>query len=131
MQTRGGFYIAPALFAMVFLLFSFADLEALEREVVISAYQGPCADGDFEANLETVRKQIREAAARGSDFVAFPETFLSGYDSPENVRSGARRLDDPELAAFIRESAEHGMVVIVGLAMISEQGLHNTVLVIH
>jgi len=63
MQIRGGFYIAPALFAVVFLLLSFADLQALDREVVISAYQGPCADGDFAANLETVRKQTREAVS--------------------------------------------------------------------
>ena len=131
MKTRDCLSAAQGFFAIVFLLLSFADLQALEREVVISAYQGPCADGDFAANLETVRKQIREAAARGSDFVVFPETFLSGYDSPENVRRGARRLDDPEIEAFIRESAEHGMVVIVGLVMISGQGLHNSVLVIH
>ena len=124
--------VAGALSAMVLLLFSSLSLQAMERDVVISVYQGPCANGDFAANLATVREQVREASARNSDFIAFPETFLSGYDSPENVRRGARRLDDPELVAFVQESAEHGMVVIVGLAMLDDQdGLHNTALVIH
>jgi len=132
MRFRDFFHISPILLTMVFLVCSFADLPALEKEVTISVYQGPCADGDFAANLETVREQIREAEARGSDFIAFPETFLSGYDSPENVRRGARRLDDPELVAFIRESAQHDMVVIVGVVILDDQqGLHNTVLVIH
>ena len=105
-------------------------LFALEREVVISSYQGPCKDGDFAANLTVVRDVIREAEKRNSDFVVFPETFLSGYDTRETVLKGARRVDDPELAAFIAESADHQMVVLVGLARITDEGLYNTVLVI-
>ena len=132
MRPRDFCKISRILLAVVFLAGSFTNLPALEKKVTISVYQGPCEDGDFAANLETVRQQIRLAEQRGSDFVAFPETFLSGYDSPENVRRGARRLDDPEIAAFINESARHDMVVIVGLAVLdNEKNLHNTVLVIH
>ena len=85
-----------------------APLAALERPVTISVWQGPCEDGDFEANLAVVRDAIRAAADRGSDFVVFPETFLSGYGSLEQVKRGARRIDDPRVAEFIAESAEHG-----------------------
>ena len=104
---------------------------ALEGELVISIYQGPCEDGDFGANLETARRVIREALERGSHFLALPETFLSGYDSPEHMRAGARRIDDPQLVEFIEESAEHEMVVIVGMARQTGEGIYNSALVIH
>lgn len=110
---------------------SAARLAALDRDVVVSVYQGPCRDGDFPANLEAARRAVTEALARGSDFLALPETFLSGYDTPENMRRGARRLDEPLLQAFIAESGAHQMVVMVGIARISEKGIYNTVLVIH
>ena len=50
---------------------------ALDREVVVSVYQGECKDGDFAANLVAVRDAVRLARARGSHFVVFPECFLS------------------------------------------------------
>jgi predicted amidohydrolase len=99
--------------------------------VVISVYQGHCVDGDFRANLATARQAVKEALARGSDFLVLPETFLSGYDTREHMRQGARRIDDPELQAFIAESASHKMVVIVGVARIAGDGIYNTALVIH
>jgi predicted amidohydrolase len=107
------------------------NLLALDRDVVISVYQGHCVDGDFNANLATTRRAVRDALDRGSDFLVMPETFLSGYDSREHMQQGARRVDDPQLKAFIAESAAHNMVVIVGLARMTEQGIYNTALVIH
>ena len=112
------------------LVFS-ARLAALERDVIISVYQGHCVDGDFNANLATARRAVRDALDRGSDFLVLPETFLSGYDSREHMHQGARRIDDPDLKAFIAESAAHNMVVIVGLAQMTEEGIYNTALVIH
>jgi predicted amidohydrolase len=107
------------------------SLSALEREVTLSVYQGPCADGDFAGNLATARQVIRDALARGSDFVVLPETFLSGYDTPEHMRRGARRVDDPDLQAFIAESKAHSMVILVGLARITDTGIFNSELVLH
>ncbi len=107
-----------------------ATLAAGPGETVISVYQGPSLDGDFAGNLAVVRQVIGEAQACGSDFLAFPETFLSGYQDPAAVRRGARPLDDPELAAFIAESAGHEMVILVGLARLTAEGIYNTVLVI-
>lgn len=104
---------------------------ALEREVKISVYQGPCKDGDFQANLAIAREVIKEALGMGSDFLALPETFLSGYDSRENMEKGARGMDDPDVQAFIAESATHGMAVLAGLARRTPEGIYNSVLVIH
>ncbi|MBN2287808.1 MAG: carbon-nitrogen hydrolase family protein [Candidatus Glassbacteria bacterium] len=104
---------------------------ALEHELIISVYQGPCADGDFDTNLSTARRVVGQALERGSHFLALPETFLSGYDTPEHMRAGARRVDDPQLAKFIAETAGHEMVVLVGLARLTDEGIYNSVLVIH
>ncbi len=102
----------------------------LQKPVVVSVYQGPCKEGDFAANLETCRSVIEQARARGSHFVAFPECFLSGYESAEVVRRGARPLNDPDLRAFIAESRSHDTVVLAGLALRSGTNLFNSVLVI-
>ncbi|MCE5272239.1 carbon-nitrogen hydrolase family protein [bacterium] len=112
------------------LLTNAVGLLALEHPVVISTYQGPCRDGDFAANLAVVRRVIAQALERGSDFVVFPETFLSGYDSRDSMLKGARRLEDPELQAFIAESARHGMTVLVGLARLADEGVYNSELVL-
>lgn len=109
---------------------SFRPVRAADDDLVVSVYQGVCREGDFAANLASARTVVKEALSRGSHFVALPECFLSGYESVEAVRRGARSLDDPELAGFIEESASHEMVVLVGLARKAKDGLYNSVLVI-
>ncbi|MFO0890513.1 MAG: carbon-nitrogen hydrolase family protein [Isosphaeraceae bacterium] len=106
-------------------------LLSAEKGLVVSVYQGTCAEGDFATNLATVRKVVAQATERGSHFVAFPECFLSGYESPEAVQHGARPLDDPQLTQFVAESAKHDLVILVGMARKARDGLYNTVLVIH
>lgn len=108
----------------------------IDGPLTIAVWQGPCADGDFPANLATARDVAKRARAAGADFLAMPETFLSGYVTPERAAAGARRLDDPELTAFIRESSEHDMVILVGAVLRDEapgrgEILRNSVLVIH
>jgi (R)-amidase len=107
------------------------NLLAVERDVVISAYQGPCHDGNFAANLAAAHRVVKEAQSRGSNFLVFPETFLSGYDTPQHVKQGARSIDDPELKVFIEQTAGHDLVILVGLARLTEAGIYNSVLVIH
>jgi (R)-amidase len=128
MSRTGLFKLTTIALALVF---SVRESRSLERDVIVSVYQGPCRDGDFAANLDAARNSVKLALARGSDFLALPETFLSGYDTPENMRRGARRIEDPQVQAFIAESASHQMVVMVGMARMTDRGIYNTVLVIH
>lgn len=99
--------------------------------LVVGVYQGPCRDGDFSANLTTARAVISQALDESCDFLVFPESFLSGYDTPEAVRSGARSLRDPELEAFIQETGQHNLAIIIGLTQLRGEALANTALVIH
>lgn len=108
-----------------------ASAAAIGSNVVVSVYQGVCREGDFGANLATAREVVQQAVQRGSQFLAFPECFLSGYESREAVQRGARALNDPDLTKFIAESGEHDMVILAGLARREGTNLFNTVLVIH
>ena len=128
--TSWGKWVPVVLTIVLCRPFDCPQVIGLEREVVISVYQGPCRDGDFAANLATARRVIEEARARGSHFLVLPENFLSGSDSLENLKRGARPVDDPELKAFIEETAGHDVVVLAGLARIAEAGIYNSVLVI-
>jgi len=112
-------------------LLPFPARAQLDHPVRVGAYQGPCQDGDFAANLATARSVVARALERECDFLVFPETFLSGYDTADHVNRGARPLRDPELQSFIEESAEHDMVIVVGLAQRTGDTLRNTALVIH
>ena len=69
---------------------------ALDHDVMLSVYQGPCTEGDFAANLATKRKVIAQAREPGSDCVV-PEALLSGYESRPKVGQSARPLSDPDL----------------------------------
>lgn len=124
---------APRVLMLLLIVLSLLGFEihALEKDVTVSVYQGPCEDGNFAANLATVRRVVQEALERRSDFLVFPETFLSGYDTLERMRQGARRMDDRDLRDFISESSAHSMVILVGLARITDEGIYNSEVVIH
>jgi len=74
---------------------------------------------------------IKTALERNSDFLCFPETFLSGYNTKEQILRGAVKLDDPRLINFIKSSAGYDMVVLVGTAEKTENLIYNTQLVIY
>ncbi len=104
---------------------------ALQESVRIAVFQGPIREGDFPANLASARSLVTRAREEGADFLAFPECFLSGYENRAAVSAGARALEDSELQAFIRESADHNLVVLIGIARREGPRLFNSVLVIH
>ncbi|MGW8182238.1 MAG: carbon-nitrogen hydrolase family protein, partial [bacterium] len=101
-----------------------------DRDVVISVYQGPCRDGDLTFNLATARKAIELALQRGSHFLALPEAFLSGCDTFDHLKQGARSIEDSELTSFIEESSAHDMVIIVGFTRVEEEGMYNSAMII-
>lgn len=91
----------------------------------ISAYQGTCAD-DVDRNLERVYEVIAQAADQKSDFLCFPEGYLSNYRADLAVP-----LDDPRVLALIERTAQNDMVVIVGLSEQESGKVYNSALVLH
>ena len=120
-------WIVVILFCSSFIL----NLNAADPGIIISAYQGQCNDGNFDENLKTVYRVIKMALDRKSDFLCFPETFLSGYYTKEQVLRGAVKLDDPRLTKLIKSTANYDMVVLVGVAEKTEETMYNTQLVMY
>lgn len=80
------------------------------------------ATRDIAANIADVCTQIDVAAAAGAEFIALPETV--GLIEPVNSRIPAAtssEADDAGLAAFRNKARAHGVVILVGSQLISEQ----------
>lgn len=80
------------------------------------------------ATLEKACDAIADAARAGSQLIAFPEVYLTGYPfwslhiDPQTARSfkagflaGAVAMDGPEIAAISRAAMQAGIHVVMGL----------------
>lgn len=64
-------------------------------------------DGDTAHNLAAALRAIAGCAA-GTRLLVFPETYLTGFPTAENVAALAEPLDGPSLRAVRRAAAERG-----------------------
>ena len=93
----------------------------------MSSFRAACiqntASRDIAANIDWVCEHIDDAVAGGAEFIALTETV--GLIEPINVRipeAVSSEADDAGLAAFRARAAQHGVVILVGSQLISEQG---------
>ena len=78
--------------------------------VKIAAFQGKCSQ-NFDENLEKVISSIKKYGQKGTDFICFPEGYLSNYSSELAVE-----LSDKRIEKLIRVSGQFDMVSIVGVS---------------
>jgi len=101
----------------------------IEREgkkiIKISAYQGRCFD-DFDKNLKKVYEIIDEAGKGESDFLCFPEAYLSNYKIDLSVQ-----LDDPRVLELIDYTRRFDMVIVVGICERESDKVFITALVLY
>lgn len=106
----------------------------------IAAIQAAPVYLDRQATLHKVLALMREAAAKGAELCAFPETFLSGYPVWPNLPGGAQFNDEgrkaayaaylqsaidpggPEMAAVIAQAEKLGIFTYLGLVERSPSG---------
>jgi len=93
--------------------------------VKISAYQGRCTD-DFDENLEKVRGIMDRAGQDKSDFLCFPEGYLSNYKAELAVS-----LSDPRVLELIEYTNRYDMVVIIGISEKEPEKVFNTALILY
>jgi len=94
---------------------------------VMKRFRAACiqntASREIAANIEWVCARIGIAVEGGAEFVALTETV--GLIEPVNAQIPAAtssEADDAGLVAFRNKAREHGVVVLVGSQLISEQG---------
>src|SRR5262245_41638243 len=83
----------------------------------IAGVQMDCRFGDVAANLEAVRRGLRQAADRGAKLVVFPECALTGYcfRSREEALAHAQPLPGPASEALAADCRERGVFAVVGM----------------
>lgn len=86
-------------------------------------------DGDTAHNLAAALHAIAGCAA-GTRLLVFPETYLTGFPTAENVAALAEPLDGPSLRAVRRAAAERGVAVAIGIAENDNGVFYNTTLLI-
>jgi len=104
---------------------------AAPRFVRVGHYQCACRQGDFEANLATVKKGLAQAVDAKLDIVSFPECFLTGYYAKGNdAREHAFTTDSPEMKRVLGLTAGCDTTLLVGFNELRGDKLYNTVAVI-
>jgi len=94
----------------------------------LACVQAHVAFGDPAANVESLRRTLRDLKTRGVDLAVFPECFLTGYcfRSREEALEGAIRRDDPALARIVACVDELDAGAIVGFAETDGERVYNT-----
>ena len=96
----------------------------------IGAYQGPAEPGALVKNSETALKVLAEAAGLQVDFACLPESFLSGYDKPDVLKSAAVSVRSDWFKKWLKRCTFGSMVAIVGFTEKSGSSYHNSAAVI-
>jgi predicted amidohydrolase len=81
----------------------------------LSLVQMLCEKGAVARNLDCIEAHIRNAAARGTDIICFPEMSITGYIDPSRWSEAVLSLDGPEVARFAAMTAGAGLTAIAGL----------------
>lgn len=93
-------------------------------DVTVAACQLAPALGDIAANLRMIQTAATNAARNGADVVVLPELVTTGYvfESVEEARGLAERVDGPSLRAIAALAAERHLVIVGGFAELTPDG---------
>jgi predicted amidohydrolase len=117
--------------AGVLLLPHQSGAAAINRFVRIGHYQCESRQGDFDANLATVKKGLAQAVEAKLDIVSFPECFLTGYYAKkEDAFQHAFTMDSPEMKRVLDATVGCDTMLLVGFNELRGDKLYNTVAVI-
>lgn len=80
--------------------------------------------GNKSANLDKFIRYVKEAAAKGADIVAFPETALTGYELSKpagferplgQLYEWAETIPGPSVERLIAAAKEHNIYIVMGM----------------
>lgn len=83
---------------------------------------------DKACNLATIDKYAATAAILGSEFIVFPELFLTGYNMGDALRALAEPLDGPSINAISAMASRHGVGIVIGLPERRGHAVYNSVI---
>lgn len=86
-------------------------------------------DGDVAYNLDKVCEAIANATD-ATDLIVFPETYISGFPTKNNIEQLAETLDGPSISKVHALAREKNVAVVIGMAEKCEGKFHNTTVLI-
>lgn len=95
----------------------------------IELAQLPCEDGKPKENLARALEAIGRTTST-TDLIVFPETYISGFPTPENVASLSQPLDGPAVTMLQAAAREHKLSVAIGFAEALGGRYYNTTVLI-
>jgi predicted amidohydrolase len=81
----------------------------------IALVQQCCEKAAIAQNLDNLSYHLAAAAKRQVDIAGFPEMNITGYADPTRYPAALVRLDGPEVADFLRRTAEFSGTVLAGV----------------
>ncbi|WP_240689041.1 carbon-nitrogen hydrolase family protein [Ammoniphilus sp. YIM 78166] len=97
--------------------------------VRIALAQLICEDGKVEHNLACL-DQVVNNYGHSHDFIIFPETFITGFLSPEVARTLAEPLNGPIIKHLERQAKEANTSIVVGFYEKEGENTYNTTVLV-
>lgn len=91
----------------------------------IELVQLPGQDCNIEANLESALAAIARCSLE-TDLIVFPETYLTGFPTADNIGHLARPLDDALLTTIQTACRQRNVSVAIGTAEACDGKFYNT-----
>ena len=92
----------------------------------LAVVQMDCATGDVEANLATIARFARAAAAQGADLAVFPECATTGYFLGERLAELAEPADGPSATRLGEIARENALTMAVGAYTQRDGGVYDS-----
>lgn len=83
-----------------------------------------------ETNLLRMLQSIEEASEKEADYILFPELYLTGYVTDENLLTLAEPEDGPSIMKLRQKAKEYATGAIIGFPEKDGEKLYNTALFI-
>jgi predicted amidohydrolase len=100
------------------------------KTVRLAAYQGPAEPGALERNAETALRELAVAYRNRADFACMPESFLSGYGAPDDLKAGSCSVSGTWFKKWLRRCNFGDMVAIIGFTEKRGSRYYNSAAVI-
>jgi predicted amidohydrolase len=99
------------------------------EKVNVALAQISCKVGDKKHNINTMKKNIKQAKEKGANLVIFPELSLTGYLSRDLVYELAEPIPGPSIHSLEEIAKKENMHIVFGMPEQSEKAhavLYNT-----
>jgi predicted amidohydrolase len=95
-----------------------------DRTVTVASCQISLAVGKVQANRQSLRSAITQAANAGAQVVVVPELANTGYmfANIDELRGVAEPLDGPTVREWVALAEEHNLIIVGGFAEIATSG---------